>query len=235
MKESKFIELLNLYIDQQISPEDAALLEEEILQNPRRRQTYNQYCRMHRACTLALDRYNTQDESEDQVARVVAFERPRRVKWGHYAAGLAAAACLGFVAVQTALRPGRAPSSSVATAQQSRQALVKSEAALVMTPVRMGAPSVRALSKTEWYIAQRLRSVAPMTAPTYRISLAAFDFRSALISPLQAPAVHANARPSIEDFVFAHEPATPESPRIFRVRQSTDDRTENMAIEFRRD
>jgi len=28
MKESRFIELLNLYIDQQISPDDAALLEE---------------------------------------------------------------------------------------------------------------------------------------------------------------------------------------------------------------
>ena len=34
MKESRFIELLNLYIDQQISPDDAALLEEAILPQP---------------------------------------------------------------------------------------------------------------------------------------------------------------------------------------------------------
>ena len=54
MKESKFIELLNLYIDQQISPEDAALLEEAILQNPRRRQIYRQYCRMHKDCLGAI-------------------------------------------------------------------------------------------------------------------------------------------------------------------------------------
>ena len=73
MKESRFIELLNLYIDRQISPEDAALLEEEILQNPGRRHTYSQYCRMHRACTLALDRYTAASEAECAGGKVVGL------------------------------------------------------------------------------------------------------------------------------------------------------------------
>jgi hypothetical protein len=44
-----------------------------------------------------------------------------------------------------------------------------------------------------------------------------------------------NTRPSIEDFVFGSEPAKPENPHVFRVRQSADDQTQIMAIEFRRD
>ena len=235
MKDSKFIELLNLYIDQQISPEDAALLEEEILQNPRRRQTYGQYCRIHRACTMALDRYSAQDEPEYPTGNVVAFETSRRVRWVYSAAGMAAAACLALVAVQTVRRPGNAVSRPVETAQQPRPALVNPESALEMTPVRMDAPSVRALSRTEGYIAQQLHMVAPMTAPTNRVTLAAFDSWSARVPPLQAPLLRANTRPSIEDFVFGSEPATPENPHIFRVRQSADDQTQIMAIEFRRD
>lgn len=55
MKESKFIELLNLYIDQQIDAADAALLEEEIQRAPERRKVYQQYCRMSRACSMLLE------------------------------------------------------------------------------------------------------------------------------------------------------------------------------------
>ena len=65
MKDSKFIELLNLYLDQQIEPAEAALLEEEIARHPARRQTYQQYCRMHRACTLMFEQ--AQPESEQHV------------------------------------------------------------------------------------------------------------------------------------------------------------------------
>ena len=52
MKESKFIELLNLYVDHQISPDDAKLLESEVESNPTRRRIYRQYCQMQKACAL---------------------------------------------------------------------------------------------------------------------------------------------------------------------------------------
>ena len=52
MKQSRFIELLNLYVDQQISPEEAAELESVVNADPVRRRTYAHYCRMQRACAL---------------------------------------------------------------------------------------------------------------------------------------------------------------------------------------
>jgi hypothetical protein len=75
MKESKFIELLNLYIDHQISQEEAGVLEEEILRNPQRRQTYHQYCRMQRACTLVLDQFKAPAGAAGQRAgEICRFE-----------------------------------------------------------------------------------------------------------------------------------------------------------------
>lgn len=54
MNDRRFIELLNLYVDQEL-PEDAARqLENEIAQRPERRRVYSQYCRMQRACVRLL-------------------------------------------------------------------------------------------------------------------------------------------------------------------------------------
>ncbi len=86
MKDSKFIELLNLYVDQQIEPADAALLEEEILRNPARRRTYQQYCRMHRGCAMLQEQSRPQagvgEKFTAAVAaadeKVVDFPRPAR-------------------------------------------------------------------------------------------------------------------------------------------------------------
>ncbi|MET0261356.1 MAG: hypothetical protein ABW223_00555 [Rariglobus sp.] len=52
MNDRRFIELLNLYLDQHISPEEAAELETAILRNPARRRTYDQYCQLQRGCSL---------------------------------------------------------------------------------------------------------------------------------------------------------------------------------------
>ena len=49
MKESRFIELVNLYVDRQISTAETAELEAEIQVSPRHRKIYQQYCHMQRA------------------------------------------------------------------------------------------------------------------------------------------------------------------------------------------
>jgi hypothetical protein len=232
MKESTFIELLNLYIDHQISPADAALLEEEVLQNPQRRQIYTDYCRMHRACTMALGQYKIPSEVEGGLGRVVAFEAPRRVRWTYYAAGLAAA-CVALVAVQAFVRSGRPVSIPPAATGQSQAALARSDAA-VLTAGHADVSGVRTLSNTENYIAQQLRLVSPMVTPANRMSLAASDHRNAVSLPLRAPTLRLIARPSIEDFVFAHQPATPDNTHIFRARQSPDDQAEMSAIEYQK-
>jgi anti-sigma factor RsiW len=50
MKESRYIELLNLYVDHRLTPEEAAELETEVQRNPARRKVYLQYCRIQKAC-----------------------------------------------------------------------------------------------------------------------------------------------------------------------------------------
>ena len=46
MKDSEFIELLNLYLDHEISVADAARLEAEVQGSPARRRVYREYCQM---------------------------------------------------------------------------------------------------------------------------------------------------------------------------------------------
>lgn len=94
MKDREFIELLNLYIDHEISPEDAHRLEAEVMSRPDRREVYTQYCRMQKACSMLSERFG-----EEAPARAEAA--PRSV-WGFgpALAGLAAACMLVAVGLR---------------------------------------------------------------------------------------------------------------------------------------
>jgi len=52
--EEKFEDLINLYIDREISPEDYAILKGEVVGNPDRRKTYELYRGIHHASVHAL-------------------------------------------------------------------------------------------------------------------------------------------------------------------------------------
>lgn len=116
MKESRFVELVNLYIDRQITPDEAAQLEAEMAANPGRRRVYRQYCQMHRASRLVHESFRAQaadpdsgavDGSSGAIARLEVRQRRRRgAHWTYYVAGLAAAACLTLVAVRFAKHGG---------------------------------------------------------------------------------------------------------------------------------
>lgn len=113
MTEARFIALLNLYVDQELTPADAQALEEEILRNPARRRTYTQYCRMQRACVAIFEsdeapaphlaRLHEAAEAADR--KILAFPeteapRARTRRWSpvlSWGTGLAAAACLTLV------------------------------------------------------------------------------------------------------------------------------------------
>jgi len=100
MKDSEFIELLNLYLDHEISAADAARLEAEVLKNPARRHVYQDYCRMQKACKLLAQDFV--EEAAPAPANVVAFEAPDRASRVGWLAGgtfAAAAACLAVVFV----------------------------------------------------------------------------------------------------------------------------------------
>lgn len=72
MNDREFIELLNLYIDHEISPEDAVRLEAEVMGRPDRREVYNQYCRMQKACSMLTGHFA---DSPDATAREASGSR----------------------------------------------------------------------------------------------------------------------------------------------------------------
>lgn len=107
MKESRYIELLNLYVDHQLTPVEAAELEAEVHRNPERRRIYTQYCQMQKACTLIFDAERSL--APKTAAVLSAFEAGRPVSssspfWGFGAfgtVGLAAAVAFGaFVGIR---------------------------------------------------------------------------------------------------------------------------------------
>lgn len=108
MKDSEFKELLNLYLDHEITAADAARLEAEVQRDPKRRKVYEQYCRMQKACKmLATDFVAEPAAAEDN--KVVRFDMAvaeaaegRRKRMGNfYTIGsiAAAAACVAIVFV----------------------------------------------------------------------------------------------------------------------------------------
>ncbi|MDP1580777.1 MAG: hypothetical protein Q8M02_10885 [Candidatus Didemnitutus sp.] len=105
MKDTRFTELVNLYIDRQMTPTEAAEFEQEIQTNPQRRQIYRQYCQMHRATKLVYESFRAHaDETErpatppaTTIAHLHNRQTARRNRWLYAAGGLAAAACLVLV------------------------------------------------------------------------------------------------------------------------------------------
>lgn len=110
MKDTRFTELINLYIDRQITAAESAELEAEIRDNPARRQAYVEYCRLHRATRLVYESFRSNAERGQPAARGYAriekFEqakRGRRYSWLYAVGGAAAAvACLSVVSLRYA-------------------------------------------------------------------------------------------------------------------------------------
>jgi len=105
MKEREFIELLNLYLDHEIGPADAARLEQEIQRNPERRRTYREYCRMQKACRMLATEFAGAPALEKAVGVQASTRLDRggagvEVRWRQWvlgAGGVIAAASLAMV------------------------------------------------------------------------------------------------------------------------------------------
>ncbi len=143
MKDSKFIELLNLYLDQQIEPDAAAQLEEEIARNPARRATYQQYCRMHRACTMLFEQPHPSPEVGVKLAtaaaaadeKIQAFPASKgSYAWIAYGTGLAAAACVAFLFLQR-------PANLYAPAAQGLAQVTSSQPTRPMSSPALASPA----------------------------------------------------------------------------------------------
>jgi hypothetical protein len=140
MKDSEFIELLNLYLDHEITAEDSARLEAEVLRDPRRRRLYRQYCQMQKACVTLAEQSRETAPAEEILATTFA---PRPV-WGGglWAAGaLAAAACAGFALLgHWRAAPAAAPAALPAPAAVAVNAPAAAPAA-ALTPLQKFQPA----------------------------------------------------------------------------------------------
>jgi hypothetical protein len=142
MNDRRFIELLNLYVDQELSPDEARELEQEITHHPDRRRIYSQYCRMQRACVRLLEQQpapaprmaeltsaatavaaeplNVIRLPDDETFR--AANRGRRgllwISWGSGLVATAACTALAFVLLRQP-QAGNAPSFSPAVAHST--------------------------------------------------------------------------------------------------------------------
>jgi hypothetical protein len=147
MNESRFIELLNLYVDQQLSSREASELEAEIQKNPARHRTYQQYCRMQKACAQLFEHERSAAPASlalsralaDADRKIVGFPdgKTRRSIWpvGFSIGAITAAACVAFVVVlQSDMGVGASGRETVASAknapvqpERAVQAVVKTE------------------------------------------------------------------------------------------------------------
>jgi len=146
MNELRFIELLNLYVDQQLTAAEATELETELQRNPARRRTYQQYCRMQKACTQLFEQERQAAPSMSVLSREMAkadrkvLDFPeRRTPWrqrGVFGAGIAAmAACVALVLVRHSSGPAVAPVASTPRATVSEVAVVEQSAPAAAQPV----------------------------------------------------------------------------------------------------
>lgn len=138
MKDQRFIELLNLYLDQQISEFEAAELEAEVTKNPERRRTYNQYCRLQRACAMLGEGAREQAAGKEKFLRSLQaaekkIARPRnRPLWRStyaYAGAFGATAMAACVALMMSIGGRQAPAiSTVVSADRPDVARVEARA-----------------------------------------------------------------------------------------------------------
>lgn len=231
MKDQRFIELVNLYIDRQISAAETAELEAEIQASPRRRAVYKQYCKMHRATTLVYESFRA-GAAEQQPAPTAAkgtiaqFEserRSRRVQWTYYAGGLAAAACLGLAFLQLNSKSAAEINLMAANAPKApvRVSPVLPEVRVAAVPVeaKAGLASLRSSAAAE---------------PDYATLVAALrqeEQRGTANSQLQTGRL-----PSLfEDGVFDSQQVMPAAnQRTFRGKQSPATAAEFTAFQFQR-
>jgi len=230
MKDNRFIELVNLYIDRQITAAETAELEAEMQGNPRRRAIYRQYCQLHSATKQVYDNFraNAANPSAGQPAgRVIPsdFKRRPRSNWIHYAGGLAAAACLAVVFVRYN-----------STAAQSRDIQAKVDAASAVQVAAVVPPAPAAVAPVAANTAPgpvRLRGNSPVE-PDYAAMLAAL--RREEQRTFASGEIQSGRLPSLfDDGVFDARQFSPaKGQRTFRGKQTPEQQAEFTAFQFQR-
>lgn len=196
MKDTEFIEQLNLYLDNEISAEDAARLEAEVQSNPARRRVYQDYCRMQKACKLLAEDF-ADGKAADATRKVVHFEQAkaehaRRTRLSYIGGGLAAAAaCLTVFFVgheQRSSAPTGGPANLAQTAPAAELPAVVASNAIMANeaPVPAGEAATRNMNPLS--LRNRTQTVS-LTLTTAQPDDPNFAWlQNVRLAPLQSPA-----------------------------------------------
>lgn len=233
MKDQRFIELLNLYIDRQITAEETTELEAEMQQNPSRQAVYQQYCRIHSATKLVYDSFRAnaaEMPAGQQINRagvVELFEtKRRRSQFTYYVGGLAAAACLALVFVRYNPEPLSSEATTITqVSAQPSLPLMSEPVAIPTAPLLARDPSINLVS---------LRN-APEHTPDYSAMLVALreqdEERAFASGQLQIN----RSQSLFDDGVFDAQRNKPvQNPRVFRSRLTPAQQAEFTAFQFQR-
>lgn len=237
MKDSRFIELLNLYVDQQLTGTEVAELENEIQRTPHRRRTYQQYCRMQKACTVLFEHDRSQAPSSRTLSRalaeadrkIVAFPEERSFRTrGTYAAGVAAmAACVAFLFVRH--NPSPSPTAIVpveATAVAVAPAVMPVAQPVIIPPAD---PRDDAARPTYYSVlsARQLAHTAQLGETESSHADQTFDWMQRVeLPPLR--------RISVEELAFDTTPTARTTATASANRRSTGAQYENAAFQFQK-
>jgi len=233
MNDDEFIELLNLYLDHEISVIDARRLEAEVTRNPARYKIYREYCQMQKACVVLAQASALESAAAPADSNLVRFEETT-ARWslGFYTvAACAAAACVAVVAV---MRNGHGSAHLAALAPETS----------TITPVQFApisplANNVRDLPRTV-SVAVRNSDLKPVfTAYTPRSITAQntatpLDRNDARFDWMQTVQVSSMPRMLAEDLRFDQKTSLAPEKNNFRNRRPIDARFEQAAHQFQR-
>lgn len=246
MKDSKFIELLNLYVDHEITREDAALLEQEILRDPRRKKVYQQYCRMSRASDLLSEQFKSAAVPSGSVLaeaarkaddKVLNFpvQGGRKVRpWLAGFACAAAAACLAFVIVHRE----QSQSSPVNVIDSNALAGAKGPKAKSIDPVvlqNMNVVPVAMQTRFSEYkpvfVGQSLQNTEEASEQKNALML---EGNKADLNWMKAVQVNPLQNIPLENFVFEQKPTLRQDPRTFDSARPVQGKIENISFQIQK-
>ena len=243
MKDSEFIELLNLYLDHEITKADAARLEAEVQTNAERRRLYQQYCRMQKACKLVAVDFQPESTAgaASQEKVVVPFEAApnrRNSMRALYSAGAVAAAAACVALILTGRPRPDASGASVASPEQvavqtpsvpAVAAVVAppADAATKVTPAAGGIVQRPMLVNEPLFLAGRTQADGEYATVVAQGNDQLDWIRTLRLAPLQQ-------RVPIEDLRFDAHPATlsPEARVLGGSQNPSDSSVESAVLRF---
>ncbi len=237
MNDHRFIELLNLYVDEQIGPDEAAELEAEVLRHPARRRTYDQYCRLQRGCCMLVDSARSHAPASHGFVRslreaerkIAASRRPawRTAYTGMYGTA-ALAACVAMVLMVN--RPASVHEGTVdSLAEAGRPVVVETPAPAVA--VAMVQPPVTVSSSFDMQPALAATGLG-VVRNAREAEIAAND-REAL-EWMQRVELLPTQRVIVDDQTFEARATLQPDNRVFRSRHSIQGNAEFTAFQFQR-